>query len=70
MHWTPPRDSAREQELAARLRRASRFYRFLWEIRRELFEDGFEEELLESYEARGQEPCLPALLAMVCLLQR
>ena len=38
MYWTPPRDSAREQKLAARLRRASRFYRFLWEIRRELFE--------------------------------
>ena len=70
MHWTPPRDSAREQKLAARLRRASRFYRFLWEIRRELFEDGFEDELLESYEPRGQDPCPPALLAMVCLLQR
>lgn len=70
MRWTPPRDSTREQKLADRLRRASRFYRFLWEIRRELFEDGFEDELLESYKPRGQDPCPPALLAMVCLLQR
>ncbi|GAB5541282.1 MAG: IS1182 family transposase [Sandaracinaceae bacterium] len=70
MRWTPPRNSARERKVAARLRRASRFYKFLWEIRRELFEDGFEDELLESYEPRGQDPCPPALLAMVCLLQR
>jgi len=42
MRWTPPRNSARERKVAARLRRASRFYKFLWEIRRELFEDGFE----------------------------
>jgi len=56
--------------VAARLRRASRFYKFLWEIRQELFEDGFEDELLESYRPRGQDPCPPALLAMVCLLQR
>jgi hypothetical protein len=70
MRWTPPRESAREQKLADRLRRASRFYRFLWEIRHELFEDGFEDELLESYKPRGQDPCPPALLAMVCLLQR
>lgn len=56
--------------MAARLRRSSRFYRFLWEIRRELFEDGFEDELLESYQPRGQDPCPPALLAMASLLQR
>ena len=46
------------------------FYKFLWEIRDELFEDGFEDELLKSYRPRGQDPCPPALLAMVCLLQR
>jgi hypothetical protein len=42
----------------------------LWEIRGELFADGFEEELIASYQPRGQEPCPPALLAMVMLLQR
>lgn len=56
--------------MAERLRSASQFYRFLWEIRGELFADGFEEELIASYRPRGQEPCPPALLAMVMLLQR
>lgn len=70
MKWKPPRRSAREQKVASKLRRSSQFYRFLWEIRSELFEDGFEEELLESYKPRGQDPCPPAMLAMANLLQR
>jgi len=69
MRWTPKKTPL-EQKVAARLRAASKFYRFLWEIRDELFADGFEEVLLESYQPRGQEPCPPALLAMVLLLQR
>ncbi len=59
-----------EQKFADGLRQASRFYRFLWEIRDDLFADGFEQKLLESYAPRGQEPCSPAMLAMVTLLQR
>lgn len=59
-----------EQAVAARLRRASKFYLFLWEIREELFDDDFEAELAASYAPRGQDPCPPALLAMVMLLQR
>lgn len=69
MKWTPPRTEA-EKKVAAKLRRASHFYRFLWEIRDELFDAGFQAELEKSYEPRGQEPCPPALLAMVNLLQR
>jgi hypothetical protein len=69
MRWKPQRSSA-EEKVAAKLRAASKFYRFLWEIREELFEDGFQEELAKSYQPRGQEPCPPALLAMVLLLQR
>jgi hypothetical protein len=69
MRWSP-KESARERAIASRLRAASKFYRFLWEIRGELFDDGFEEVLLESYQPRGQDPCPPALLAMVLLLQR
>lgn len=69
MRWTP-RETAREREVAGKLRAASKFYRFLWEIRGELFEDGFEDELIASYQPRGQDPCPPALLAMVMLLQR
>src|SRR6266481_4453998 len=70
MRWKPPIESERERVVAARLRASSRFYRFLWEIRRELFEDGFEETLIQSYQPRGQDPCPPAMLAMVLLLQR
>jgi len=70
MRWTPPQESARERRVAAKLRAASRFYRFLWEVRDELFADGFEDELIASYRPRGQEPCPPAMLAMVMLLQR
>ena len=59
MEWSPPR-SETEKKVAAKLRRASAFYRFLWEIRGELFADGFEEVLIESYQQRGQDPCPPA----------
>lgn len=69
MRWSP-RESARERQVANKLRAASRFYRFLWEIRGELFGDGFEDELIASYRPRGQAPCPPAMLAMVMLLQR
>ena len=70
MYWKPTVDKKREKAVAGRLRRSSKFYRFLWEIRGQLFADGFEDELIESYQPRGQDPCPPALLAMVMLLQR
>lgn len=69
MRWKP-RESARERQVAEKLRAASRFYRFLWEVREELFADGFEDELIASYQPRGQDPCPPAMLAMATLLQR
>lgn len=69
MKWLPLRTEA-EKKVAAKLRKASAFYRFLWEIREELFDAEFQAELEESYAPRGQEPCPPALLAMVNLLQR
>lgn len=69
MKWAPRRTDA-EQKVAAKLRKASGFYRFLWEIREELFSQEFEAELVSSYQPRGQDPCPPALLAMVMLLQR
>ena len=69
MRWKVEKTS-REREVAARLRAASKFYRFLWEIREELITDDFEDLLLESYQPRGQDPCPPAMLAIVLLLQR
>jgi hypothetical protein len=70
MHWKPPTGSAREDRVAKKLRPSSKFYRFLWEIRDELFAGGFEEQLIAAYQPRGQTPCPPAMLAMVMLLQR
>ena len=69
MRWNPKRSEA-EKKVAAKLRKASAFYRFLWSIRGELFSAEFQDELVASYQPRGQEPCPPALLAMVMLLQR
>lgn len=70
MHWKPPVGSAREERVAKKLRPSSKFYRFLWEVRRELFEGGLEQKLIAAYEPRGQRPCPPAMLAMATLLQR
>lgn len=70
MRWKTTTESAREQAVAKRLRASSKFYRFLWEVRDELFAEGFEEELIKAYQPRGQDPCPPAMLAMVMLLQR
>lgn len=70
MHWKPPIGSSREERVAKKLRPSSKFYRFLWEVRGELFEGGLEEKLIAAYEPRGQKPCPPAMLAMATLLQR
>ncbi|MBK8716170.1 MAG: transposase [Deltaproteobacteria bacterium] len=70
MLWkVPTKLSAEEQRLVARMRKPSRFFVFLREIRAELFTPEFQEELARAYEPRGQEPVPPALLAMVVLLQ-
>lgn len=69
MRWKPTK-SAQEKAVARRLRPKSKFYGFLWSVRDELFDDEFQDELIAAYAPRGQEPCPPALLAMVMLLQR
>jgi len=61
---------AAEAVVAEKFRAASKFYRFLWEIRTQLFDEDFQRELAAVYEPRGQAPCPPAQLAMVNLLQR
>jgi len=70
VHWKPSSDRSEEEAVAKRLRASSKFYRFLWEVRGELFDPAFEKQLIECYAPRGQAPCPPALLAMVMLLQR
>lgn len=70
MHWRPSADRRDEEAVAKRLRASSKFYRFLWEVREDLFDEAFEKLLIECYAPRGQAPCPPAMLAMVMLLQR
>ena len=70
MRWKSTTNRAREASVAAGLRASSKFYGFLWSVREELFDDAFQDELIAAYEPRGQEPCAPAMLAMVMLLQR
>jgi len=65
----PDKLTSEEKQLVARMRRKSRFYVFLREIRGQLFDDEFQEELARAYSPRGQDPVPPALLAMVSLLQ-
>ncbi len=70
MHWNIPKElTPEERRLVGRMRRKSKFYVFLREIRGELFDEDFERELAAAYKPRGQEPVPPALLAMVSLLQ-
>lgn len=70
MLWkVPAKLSPEEERLVARMRKPSRFFVFLREIRAELFTPEFQEELATAYEPRGQQPVPPAVLAMVMLLQ-
>jgi hypothetical protein len=70
MLWkVPAKLSAEEERLVKRMRKTSRFFVFLRQIRAELFTREFQEELASAYGPRGQEPVPPALLAMVTLLQ-
>lgn len=70
MHWNFPQEMTPEElRLVRRMRRKSKFYVFLREIRGELFDEAFQEELAAAYKPRGQQPVPPAMLAMVLLLQ-
>jgi transposase len=70
--WSPPLAlSAAEAAFVARLKRRSRFFVFLREIRHELFSATFSAELATLYRdsPRGQPPIPPEQLALATLLQ-
>ena len=71
MRWDVPTElTTEEADVAKDLRRVGKFYVFLREIRRELFDEEFERLLEEGYgKARGTAPLPAALLATVTLLQ-
>ena len=70
--WSPPVAlSPAEQQVAARAATRKKLFVFLRESRGELFNDAFQEELLEMYRqtGAGKPPVPPALLAMATVLQ-
>ena len=70
--WSPPQDlSPTEEKMAARAAKKKKLLVFLREIRTELFEPAFQEELVGMYRqtGAGKPPVPPALLAMTTLLQ-
>ena len=58
---------AAEHKVVAKMRAASNFYRFLFDVREELFDDELQDMLAGAFDPRGQQPVAPALLAMVNL---
>jgi hypothetical protein len=70
MRWNvDKKPSKRELRLASRLKRGSKFFAFLWEIRAQLFTAEFQDELIAGFERRRADNVPPAMLAMVWLLQ-
>ncbi len=70
--WTPSTTTTpREQKLLARVGKHRKLFAFLYERRRELFDDAFQDELATMYRdtGEGKMPVPPALLAMAILLQ-
>jgi hypothetical protein len=70
-YWNPPVElSAVEQSIVQRIRRAKLFV-FLRHYRHELFDEAFQSELAQGYDASalGQPPVPPAQLALAIILQ-
>jgi hypothetical protein len=70
--WSPPQDlSPTEEKIAARAAKKKKLFVFLREIRTELFDPAFQEELAGMYRqtGAGKPPVPPALLALATLLQ-
>jgi hypothetical protein len=70
--WSPPVElSPAEEKVAARAATRKKLFVFLRQIRGELFDEAFQDELLEMYRqtGAGKPPVAPALLAMATLLQ-
>ena len=69
--WNPPVElSASEQVIISRIRRAKLFI-FLRQVRHQLFDDQFQNELAQIFDNRpkGHPPVPPAKLALVTILQ-
>src|SRR6266849_3985331 len=70
--WNPPIAlTSEEQKIAARTRKARKFFVFLREHRHELLDATFQDSLAETYseEPGGKEPVEAGMLALATLLQ-
>lgn len=71
-YWECPEKTTRLEEMVLkRLSRTGRLFAFLRRARHQLFDEGFQQELMAMYSEspRGELPKPPAMLAMVTLLQ-
>jgi hypothetical protein len=71
-YWSFREDTTQLEEMVLkRLTRTGRLFAFLRKVRRQLFDEAFQQELMAMYSdaPRGVVPKAPALLAMVTLLQ-
>ena len=72
VRWQPREErTKREEFLLKRLGRTRKLFAFLRLHRREIFDDGFQQELESMYResGAGKEPVTPGLMAMAALLQ-
>ena len=72
VRWQPREDrTKREEFLLKRLGRTRKLFAFLRLHRRQIFDDGFQQELESMYResGAGKAPVTPALMAMAALLQ-
>ena len=72
LRWEPREEQTkREKFLLKRLGRTRKLFAFLRLHRREIFDDGFQQELESMYRdsGAGKEPVAPTLMAMAALLQ-
>jgi len=69
--WSPPAEPSAAEQAVMRAVRRARLFVFLREHRHELFDEGFQAELAETYadSPKGQPPVSPAQLALATILQ-
>ncbi len=73
LSWNPPVElSSTEQRVVKRTLKKRKLFAFLREIRHELFNEEFQQELAEMYRqtGSGKPPVAPALMAMAVILQK
>jgi len=69
--WQPPEETSPAEQAVIKAVRRARLFVFLREHRHELFDEGFQAELAETYvdSPKGQPPVPPARLALATILQ-